>query len=83
MTVMLRGFVALQEARVIKIPVKIIKRDAERIFKYKAYYLDDSEIVVIAYGITGRSALEAVRRAREEGRKVGFLRLITLWPSAV
>lgn len=59
-----------------------INRNADRIFKYKAYYLDDSESVVVAYGITARSALEAVRRAREEGRKVGFIKLVTLWPSA-
>lgn len=59
-----------------------IKRDADRIFRYKADFLDDSEILVISYGVTARSALEAVRRAREKGKKVGHIRLDTLWPSA-
>lgn len=59
-----------------------IKKDAERIFKYKAYFLDDCETLVIAYGISARSASEAVRRAREKGKKVGYIKLNTLWPSA-
>ena len=36
--------------------------------------------MLIAYGITARVAKAAVQRARAEGRKVGMLRLITLWP---
>jgi 2-oxoglutarate/2-oxoacid ferredoxin oxidoreductase subunit alpha len=59
-----------------------IKKDADRIFRYKAQYLDDCEIVVVAYGIVARSAAMAVRQAREKGRKVGLLKLNTLWPSA-
>ncbi len=59
-----------------------IKGDADRIFKYEAEFLDDCEIIVIAFGITARSALEGVRRAREKGKKVGFIKLKTLWPSA-
>ena len=42
--------------------------------------MDDAEIAVVAYGTTARIALTAVRRAREEGVKVGLIRPITLWP---
>ena len=42
--------------------------------------MDDAEIAVVAYGTTARIALTAVRRAREEGIKVGLIRPITLWP---
>ena len=43
-------------------------------------FLEDAEIVVIAYGIPSRSALKAVKDARTEGIKAGLLRLITVWP---
>ena len=42
--------------------------------------MDDAEIAVVAYGTTARIALTAVRRAREQGIKVGLIRPITLWP---
>ena len=42
--------------------------------------MDDAEIAIVAYGTTARIALTAVRRAREEGIKVGLIRPITLWP---
>ena len=51
-----------------------------RIARYEAMFLDDAEIVVIAYGSVARSAERAVRDLRDGGVKVGFLRLITLWP---
>jgi 2-oxoglutarate ferredoxin oxidoreductase subunit alpha len=40
----------------------------------------DAEIVIISYGITSRVATRAVRLARNEGLKVGVLRLVTVWP---
>jgi 2-oxoglutarate ferredoxin oxidoreductase subunit alpha len=43
-------------------------------------YMDDAEYAVVAYGITARIALAAIRRAREEGVRVGLIRPITLWP---
>lgn len=41
---------------------------------------DDAELILVAYGITARIAQSAMEKAREEGRKVGLLRPITLWP---
>lgn len=43
-------------------------------------YFEDADIIVVSYGIASRPALEAVEQARAEGYKVGYLRLITLWP---
>jgi 2-oxoglutarate ferredoxin oxidoreductase subunit alpha len=57
-----------------------IKGSVNDIVKYQTYYLDDADIAVIAYGSESRSALEAVRRAREEGIKAGLLKLVTVWP---
>jgi 2-oxoglutarate ferredoxin oxidoreductase subunit alpha len=42
----------------------------------------DAATLVIAYGATARAARSAVDMARERGRKVGFLKLKTIWPFA-
>lgn len=47
---------------------------------YEKYETGDMECLIVAYGITGRIAKEAIRLAREGGIKAGLLRLITLWP---
>ncbi len=57
-----------------------ILRNRSRIVETESYFLEDSEIVVIAYGFTARTSLYAVKRLRKEGLKVGLLRLKTLWP---
>ncbi len=48
--------------------------------RYKEYYLDDAEFVVVGFGTAGRVALSAVRAARAEGIKVGLLRPVTVSP---
>jgi 2-oxoglutarate/2-oxoacid ferredoxin oxidoreductase subunit alpha len=48
--------------------------------RYKEYYLDDAEFVIIGFGTAGRVALSAVRKARAQGIKVGLLRPITVSP---
>ena len=48
--------------------------------RYKEYYLDDAEFVVVGFGTAGRVALSAVRSARAEGLKVGLFRPVTVSP---
>ena len=48
--------------------------------RYKEYFLDDAEFVVIGFGTAGRVALSAVRQARQNGIRVGLLRPITVSP---
>lgn len=48
--------------------------------RYKEYYLDDAEIVVVGFGTAGRVALSAVRMARAAGIPVGLLRPISVSP---
>jgi len=57
-----------------------ILRNRNRIVETERYFLEDSEIAVVAYGFTARTSLYAVKRLRKEGLKVGLLRLKTLWP---
>jgi 2-oxoglutarate ferredoxin oxidoreductase subunit alpha len=44
------------------------------------YEVEDTEIVVVAYGIAARIVRGAVSKARQKGIKVGWIRPITLWP---
>ncbi len=46
----------------------------------KDYMMEDAEVCVIAYGSVARSALRAVRDARERGVKAGLIQLVTLFP---
>ncbi|SFR05715.1 2-oxoacid:acceptor oxidoreductase subunit alpha [Desulfoscipio geothermicus] len=45
-----------------------------------AKFLEDAEIVVLAYGSTARPARRAVKEARGRGIKAGLYRPLTLWP---
>ena len=57
-----------------------IRKNSDKIVQVKETMMDDAEIAVVAYGIESRAALSAVRKARNDGIKVGLLRLVTLWP---
>ena len=46
----------------------------------EGFFIDDSEIFLITYGFTARTSLFVVKQLRKEGKKVGLLRLKTLWP---
>lgn len=57
-----------------------IRMNVKNITRYEEVNIDDAEVVVVSYGISARIARYAVQKAREEGIKVGLLRLITAWP---
>jgi 2-oxoglutarate ferredoxin oxidoreductase subunit alpha len=42
--------------------------------------LDDAEVAVVSYGIAARTSIWPTQMAREEGIRVGLLRLVTVWP---
>jgi 2-oxoglutarate ferredoxin oxidoreductase subunit alpha len=52
----------------------------EEIIQFEEQHLDDADVVVVAYGISARTSLFPIEQARREGIKVGYLRLITVWP---
>jgi 2-oxoglutarate ferredoxin oxidoreductase subunit alpha len=62
--------------------VNKINHNSADIIRVETYRMEDAEFVLVAYGCTARTAVRAVRQAREEGIPVGLLRLITLWPFA-
>jgi len=47
---------------------------------FEEYFTDDSDVVVVAFGIGARIAKEAVDSARENGVKAGLFRPISLFP---
>ena len=57
-----------------------IRHHRDEIIQTEDFYLEDAEIVLVAYGSESRPALDAVKRARARGIKAGLLRLITVWP---
>jgi 2-oxoglutarate/2-oxoacid ferredoxin oxidoreductase subunit alpha len=52
----------------------------EELSIYDASQVEGSDVTIVAYGITARVAAYAVELAREQGIKVGLLKLVTLWP---
>jgi len=66
--------------RVLTRMLRKITDHRDEIIEYEEKELWDAEIVLVTYGSTARSALRALRMAREKGIKVGMLRLITPWP---
>ncbi|MFX0091603.1 MAG: 2-oxoacid:acceptor oxidoreductase subunit alpha [Candidatus Hodarchaeota archaeon] len=78
-----RGFpiidAATQHENVKRINDKV-RLNEPKIRNVEGLWLDDADIIVVSYGITGRSAKGAVRRAHDDGLKVGSLRLLTIWP---
>jgi 2-oxoglutarate ferredoxin oxidoreductase subunit alpha len=57
-----------------------IRANLDDIIAVEERYLDDAEIVVVSYGISARTSLWPIEQARHEGLRVGYLRLITVWP---
>jgi len=71
--------VAAQDRLVRRLQNKI--RDAaDRIALYEEDSIENSEVVVVSYGITSRVAQRAIDLARARGIRVGKFRLITAWP---
>lgn len=58
---------------------KIINH-VNQIARYKEYYLEDAETILISYGSSARSALHVVESRRPRGERLGLLELNTLWP---
>ena len=70
------------QARLIhRLIAKICDNRAD-IIRTEGNWLEDAEVIVVAYGISARIALWPIEMARAEGIKVGWLKLVTVWPFA-
>jgi 2-oxoglutarate ferredoxin oxidoreductase subunit alpha len=68
------------QSKLVKRLCEKIQKNSDRIMRIEEIMLEDSDIVVVAYGIVARAALSAIRKARELGINAGLLRMVTLWP---
>jgi 2-oxoglutarate/2-oxoacid ferredoxin oxidoreductase subunit alpha len=66
---------------------KLVKRLCDKILHHtediariKTENTDDAEVIVVSYGAPSRSALKAVRTARNQGLKAGFIKIDVVWP---
>ena len=78
-----RGYPSDKENVQIELVTRLndkILKNSDQIIDLERFMLDDAKIAVISYGTPSRSAKKAIRDAREEGIKVGMLRLKTVWP---
>jgi 2-oxoglutarate ferredoxin oxidoreductase subunit alpha len=60
--------------------IEKIRKHRDDIIQIEEQDTDDAEVVVVSYGISARTSLWPIQQARDEGIKVGYLRLITVWP---
>ncbi|MGB5218219.1 MAG: 2-oxoacid:acceptor oxidoreductase subunit alpha [Smithella sp.] len=74
------GMDAKTQEQMVSRLVGKIRNNREKIITTKNLFIDDAEVVIVAYGISARSALQAVRDARNEGIKAGLIKLETVWP---
>ncbi len=57
-----------------------IYQHLDDIVRFKEYEMDDAEVMIFSAGISARSALAAVRLAREQGIRAGLFQALTIWP---
>jgi len=53
---------------------------AEKETRYENFQAEDADVILVAFGIVSRFCKAAVEELRAEGKKVGLLRPITLYP---
>ncbi|MGN0087107.1 MAG: 3-methyl-2-oxobutanoate dehydrogenase subunit VorB [Alloprevotella sp.] len=70
---------AMMEQRNIALQQKY-QRIEEAEVRYETLQTDDADFLIVAFGSAARISLKAVEVLRQEGRKVGLFRPITLWP---
>jgi 2-oxoglutarate ferredoxin oxidoreductase subunit alpha len=79
-----RGYPATADATaqwpLVRRLVDKIEKNRDKIVMLEEDGLDDAEVAVVSYGIAARTAVWPIQMARQEGIRVGLLRLVTVWP---
>jgi 2-oxoglutarate ferredoxin oxidoreductase subunit alpha len=57
-----------------------IENRTHQLSRFKEYYTEDAEHLLLSYGSAARSALHTVENRRQRGERLGLLELQTLWP---
>ncbi len=67
--------------RLVRRQVSKIEDNRDEIEDWEEWKIEDADLVVVSYGSMSRPARGAVKKARENGHKVGFFRPKVMWPS--
>lgn len=57
-----------------------IEKNREKLVDMEEKWMDDAKTAVISYGAAARPAEGAVAQLRKKRKKIGFMRLKTIWP---
>jgi 2-oxoglutarate ferredoxin oxidoreductase subunit alpha len=57
-----------------------IDNHVDKLARYKEYFIEDAEMLLVSYGSAARSSLHMVKDRRQHGERIGLLELQTLWP---
>jgi len=57
-----------------------LENHSNQLARYKEYYVEDAEKLLLSYGSAARSARHIVENRRLRGERLGLLELQTLWP---
>ena len=66
--------------RLVRRLVDKIKKNADDIIELEEDQTEDADIIIMAYGITSRVCMPAIFKARKKGLKIGYIKMITVWP---
>jgi 2-oxoglutarate ferredoxin oxidoreductase subunit alpha len=78
-----RGYPAMTaeaQDKLVRRLVEKIEKNKDDIIELEEEGTDGAEVVVCTYGISARVSRIVIEQARDEGVRVGILRLITVWP---
>jgi 2-oxoglutarate ferredoxin oxidoreductase subunit alpha len=68
------------QEKIVRRLIDKITLNVDDILRYEEEDVDGADVVVVAYGITARVARMGIDMARAKGIKVGFMRLVVVWP---
>ncbi|MDL2315988.1 2-oxoacid:acceptor oxidoreductase subunit alpha [Desulfovibrio sp. OttesenSCG-928-A18] len=77
------GFPTENPEQVSKLVYHLVDKIENRshlLARYKEFYLEDAEHILVSYGSSARSARHLVEGRRRKGDRIGLLELQTLWP---
>ena len=74
------GHIADKSREFVEDLVSKIRVNQDEFVDVEHEFLENAELAVIAYGTVARSAKRAVKIARENGRKVGLIKINIVWP---
>ncbi len=66
--------------KLIRRQIEKVTDDREKLTDIEQRNMDDADVALVSYGLASRSALGALKVARDRGEKVGYFRLKTIWP---